>query len=198
MSKSFYNSAVIFGLALASCLFFLMPASALADPNPQINYQGKLTDNTGVAVADGDYDMEFKLYDAATGGTTLWTETLTTTNQVTVTNGLFSVMLGSTSPLTSVNFNQTVYLGVNVASDGEMAPRKVLGTVPAAFEAFQLGGVASSSFLRSDEADEMAATTAATLLSITQSGAGDILNLFDDDLDLVEELVIENIQDTWI
>ena len=26
----------------------------------------------------------------------------------------------------------------------------------------------------------------------------DILNLFDDDLDLVEELVIENIQDTWM
>ena len=148
----------------------------LAAPAYTINYQGKITNTSGVAVADGTYDVEFKLYDAPTGGSTLWTETLTGANQVQVTNGLFSVMLGSTTPLTSVDFNQDLYLGVNFNSDGEMSPRKPLGTVPSAFEARQLGGVASSSFLRSDQDD-----TASGLLSFTggfiSSASSTITNL---------------------
>ena len=118
-----------------------------------MNYQGKLTNNSGLAVADGTYAMEFKLYTQSSGGSAIWTETRSGGNVVTVTNGLFSVMLGSVTSLSSVNFNQPLYLGVNVASDGEMTPRKALGTVPSAFEAEQLGGVASTSFLRSDAAD---------------------------------------------
>jgi hypothetical protein len=132
--------------------FFAAPL-ALAQPSYTINYQGKLTTPTGIAVADGAYTMEFKLYTVASGGVAVWTETRSGGNQVTVQNGLFSVMLGSVTPLTSVNFNQPLYLGVNIQSDGEMTPRKAIGSVPSAFEAKQLGGVASSSFLRSDQAD---------------------------------------------
>ena len=106
--------------------------------NQQINYQGKLTDSAGTAVSDGTYNMEFKLYTASSGGTTLWTETRDGANKVTVTSGLFSVMLGSVTVLTSVDFNQTVYLGVNIGGtgtpgwDGEMTPRKTLGSVSTA------------------------------------------------------------------
>jgi hypothetical protein len=133
----------------------------VAEPNPTINYQGKLTDSSGLAVADGTYNMRFWLLTSDSIATTSaeWTESLTGSDKVQVTNGLFSVMLGSTTPLTGVDFNQTLYLGVEIGGsgaaswDGEMSPRKILGTVPAAFEAFQLGGVASSSFLRSDVAD---------------------------------------------
>ncbi len=120
--------------------------------NKEINYQGKLTDSAGVTVSDGNYSIVFSLYTQASGGVAVWTET----DSVAVTNGLFSIMLGSTTALTSVDFNQTLYLGVDVAGDGEMSPRKVLGAVPAAFEADNaatLGGVASTSFLRSDQAD---------------------------------------------
>ena len=174
-------------LATILCIVFAVFLTTVeaAGPTPTINYQGKLTDSAGVAVPNGTYNMRFYLYNAIGGATTtaIWTETLTTTNKVQVTNGLFSVMLGSTTPLTSVDFNQTLYLGLEIGGsgavswDGEMSPRKPLGTVPAAFEAFKLGGVASSSFLRSDQADAMSATSASTLLSITQLGAGDILNL---------------------
>lgn len=141
---------------------FLVALPVIAQPNPEINYQGKLTDSSGVAVADGAYNMRFWLLQSTSQATTsaVWTESLTGSNAVQVTNGLFSVMLGSTSPLTAVDFNQTLYLGVEVGGtggsptwDGEMLPRKPLGTVPAAFESFKLGGVASSSFLRSDTAD---------------------------------------------
>lgn len=135
---------------------------AFAEPAYTINYQGKLADNTGLTVANGSYDMEFKLYTQASGGAAVWTETRTGGNAVTVANGLFSVMLGSVSSLGGVNFNQPLYLGVNIDSDGEMTPRKPLGTVPSAFEARHLGGIASSSFLRSDVAD-----TASGLLTFT-------------------------------
>jgi len=107
--------------------------------NKEINYQGKLTTSNSIAVADGTYNMEFKLY--TLGGTTLWTETRTGGDRVPVSSGLFSVMLGELSSLSTVDFNQTLYLGVNIggtsatpAWDGEMTPRKKLGVVPAAIE----------------------------------------------------------------
>ena len=147
-------------------LYVLFGVHALAAFTPTINYQGKLTASTSIAVADGLYDMEFSLYTQATGGSPIWTETLT--NEVQVTSGLFSIMLGSTTPLTSVDFNQPLYLGVSIEGDAEMTPRKVIGAVPAAFEAEHaadsdtVGGVASTSLLRSDQAD-----TASGLLTFT-------------------------------
>ncbi len=151
-------------LLSALCVVLCLGAfanSVSAEPSYTINYQGKLTDNSGMAVADGTYNMRFWLIDHPSNSTTTadWTESRTGGNKVTVTNGLFSVMLGSVTPLTSVDFNQTLYLAVEIggsgspAWDGEMSPRKILGTVPSAFEAKRLGGVASSSFLRSDAAD---------------------------------------------
>ncbi len=126
--------------------------------NPQMNYQGRLMTTANVSVADGTYNMEFKLYTASTGGTAIWTETRTTTNRVQVTNGLFSVMLGSVTSLTGVDFNQTLYLGVNIGGtassptwDGEMTPRKSLGAVPAAFVAQTLNGYADTAFPRKAE-----------------------------------------------
>ncbi|MBA3551044.1 hypothetical protein H0W32_02460, partial [Patescibacteria group bacterium] len=145
--------------------------------NKNINYQGKLTTSTGVAVANGTYQMVFKLYTAASGGTAIWTETLSGTNKVQVTSGIFSTMLGSTTPFTGVDFNQTLYLGVNIEADGEMTPRKVLGVVPGAIEAENagtLGGLNNNQFLRADAANST--STASTYLTVTQSGSGPIAN----------------------
>jgi hypothetical protein len=91
--------------------------------------------------------MEFKLYTVASGGAAIWTETRSGANEVQVTDGLFSVMLGSVTALTGVDFDQTLYLGVNIEGDGEMSPRKILGAVPAAFEAGQLDGLDSTWFI---------------------------------------------------
>ncbi len=139
--------------------------------NPQIDYQAKVTDPTGVAVANGNYSVVFRLYTVATGGTHIWTET----NTVTITNGLFSIMLGSSTSLTNINFNQTLYLGVNFNADGEMSPRKILGTVPAAFESDKIDGLSSEQFLRSDATNST--TTASNYVILNQSGAGHILDL---------------------
>ncbi len=185
MSKSYTSVFIKYAMCAFGLSLFFVALTVFAQANPQINYQGKLTDSTGVAVANGSYDMEFRLYTAASGGSAIWTETLVGANQVPVVNGLFSVMLGSTTAFTSVDFDQTLYLGVNIDSDGEMTPRKILGTVPAAFvaqtanDSVLLDGIASSSFLRSDQADVMTATESSTLLTINQSGTGDILSLLD-------------------
>ena len=130
-----------FFVALTFVLISIFPSFNFTEAalNKEINYQGKLTTANSIAVADGTYNMEFKLY--TSGGITLWTETRTDGNRVPVSSGLFSVMLGELSSLSIVDFNQTLYLGVNIggisstpAWDGEMTPRKKLGVVPAAIE----------------------------------------------------------------
>jgi hypothetical protein len=153
--KAQQNTFFIAILSIAFVAFMFAYQNVFAAPNQQINYQGKLTDDTGVTVANGTYNVRFKLYTTPSGGGEIWSETASTT----ITSGLFSYMLGSTSPLTAVDFNQTLYLGVEIGGtgsptwDGEMTPRKILGTVPAAFESLSLGGATSTQYLRSDTAD---------------------------------------------
>ena len=194
------NLRTIFTLTVGLLLFILVPLTAFAQFNPEMNYQGKLTNASGVAVPDGLYNMNFWLVPTQGGATStaIWSEVRTSGNRVQVQNGLFSVMLGDVSSLTGVDFNQTLYLGVEVGGiststptwDGEMSPRKILGAVPAAFVAnyattagaasssLTLGGVSSSSFLRSDEADTMTASSSSALLTLVQNGVGKVLALF--------------------
>lgn len=164
--------------------------------NPEINYQGKLADNTGAAVDDDGYNMRFRLYDVATSGSPLWTEVWCyspdsgstcngtgTDQRVDVINGLFSVLLGDVTSLSAVDFNDELWLEVSIGATGtsptweDLSPRKKLASVPAAFQADQLDGVDSLQFLRSDEADTMNASSSSTLLTVDQDGSGDILNV---------------------
>jgi len=144
----FLNFAILFSLVF-SPLSPLFIYNAEAAFNKQINYQGKLTTSANIAVANGTYNMEFKLYDSTPS--VIWTETRTNANRVQVTNGLFSVMLGEVNALTSVDFNQALTLSVNIGGtavspswDGEMSPRKKLGAVPAAVESERVGGFTPS------------------------------------------------------
>jgi len=75
------------------CLMFLICGIAAATPG-EINFQGRLTDGTA-AVADGVYRIEFILYDDAESGNPLWSEI----QDVLVENGIYSVQLGSNTPL---------------------------------------------------------------------------------------------------
>jgi hypothetical protein len=74
--------------------------------------------------------MTFKLYTAAEGGSALWTET----RPVQVSNGSYSVLLGTVTPLT-VAFDVPYFLGVTVGADPEMTPRQPLASAPYAFKA---------------------------------------------------------------
>ena len=155
------NKITTFVLSLTLLVVFVGVSyvSAQSNFNEQINYQGKLTDATGATVADGTYNIAFNLYTSPTGGSPVWSSTTT----VPVVSGLFSYMLGSSTSLAGVDFNQTLYLAVEIGAtgtpawDGQMSPRKILGAVPAAFEARQLGGASSTQYLRSDVANSATA-----------------------------------------
>jgi hypothetical protein len=96
-----------------------------------VNYQGVLKDSGGNPLT-GTYSITFSLYSVSTGGTALWTETQ---GSVSVSNGLFSVLLGSVTPLTPSEFSGTDrWLGVTVGGDPEMTPRQRIASVPYALK----------------------------------------------------------------
>ncbi|HDG68198.1 MAG TPA: hypothetical protein ENG11_03525, partial [candidate division Zixibacteria bacterium] len=108
-------------LALMLSVVFGVPST--------INYQGKLTDASGVAL-NGYYNMEFRIYDAASGGTLLWSESHPS---VSVQKGLFNVLLGETNPI-DLPFDGQYYLEIQVGSD-VLTPRIPLSAVAYAFRA---------------------------------------------------------------
>jgi hypothetical protein len=133
-----------------------------------MNFQGRIVNNTtGINVANGTVKMVFSLYNGASGGTALWTETQ---NSVPVTDGIFRAVLGGggTPIPTSVNFNwDGLYLGVAVGNDSEMSPRIQMASVPFAFNAQQVAGLTVL-----DSAGSVASTSAT--LKIGTSGSNPI------------------------
>ncbi len=95
-----------------------------------INYQGYLTTPTGAPVSNPALQMVFNIYNVASSGSALHTETQT----VVVNNGIFNVLLGSAATLT-LPFDVQYYLGVTPGADPEMSPRQPLAASPYAIRA---------------------------------------------------------------
>lgn len=100
---------------------------ALADVPQTMTYKGYLTDDKGKPLV-GSISMAFAIYDAETGGTALWGETLAVAMQ----NGHFTVILGLNTPVDVSVFTgkKALYMGVKVGQDPEMTPRARLTSVP--------------------------------------------------------------------
>ena len=96
-----------------------------------MSYQGKLTDGSGNAVADGNYSLTFNIYDVSAGGSALWTETH---GDVATVNGIFNVILGSDT-LLDIAFDKQYWLGIKVGGGAELTPRIKLTSSP-----YSLGG----------------------------------------------------------
>jgi hypothetical protein len=111
-----------------------------------VNFSGKL-DTSGGSFS-GTANVKLRMYDVSTDGTQLWTEDHT----VSVTNGRFNVLMGTTSPITDSLLVGTRYLGITVAGDSEMTPRVLLQSVPyarragLADNATALGGNAANQY----------------------------------------------------
>lgn len=125
-------------IILIVLLAIAVPTLAQQGPNgvnsisiSTIPYQGRLAAADGTPIT-AQQNMEFRLYSTPTGGTPLWEEYWTGGNSVALSDGLFSVMLGSlnTNLTNIVQANNNLYLGVTVGTDGEMSPRVQLGSVP--------------------------------------------------------------------
>jgi len=94
-------SAVVLALAIGlqlSGVAQARPPAQQSNPTITIPYPGRLTEDAGQAVADGDYDFSFVLYDAEIEGTLLWSEVQ---EGVTVRDGGFVVSLGSSNPISA-------------------------------------------------------------------------------------------------
>jgi hypothetical protein len=122
--------AIFFWLQSVGAFGLLAPTSVPASTSA-IPYQGRLANTSGIPL-NGSYPITFSSYSVASGGSPLWTESWSGPNSVSVSDGLFNVMLGSLTPLPHniVTGNGSLRLGLTVNTDDEMAPRVRLGTVP--------------------------------------------------------------------
>lgn len=135
----------MFRTVLLTILFVVVASVALAEEKatpgipPTMSYQGLLTDLAGDPISDGFHSLTVRIYNDIVGGDRLWEETL----NVQVVNGVFSAILGQILPLTIVDFNQFLWLGLEVDAEGESSPRIFLTSTPYSFIAGDLAdGVA--------------------------------------------------------
>ncbi len=110
-------------------LILLIVSISFGTINEKLTYQGKLTDVSGIGINDA-LDITFNIYDVETGGSALWTEAH---SAVTVQKGLFSVVLGESSPIT-LDFDGEYYLEIVVDGDA-MSPRSPITAEGYAFRA---------------------------------------------------------------
>jgi hypothetical protein len=107
----------------------VLASLAAADVPQMINYQGRLTDDSGDPL-DTTVSVVFAIYDDSTEGTAQWSETHLS---VTVINGLFNVILGAGTPPVPIEdtvFNQSDrWLGITVGGDPELDERTRLVSV---------------------------------------------------------------------
>ena len=132
---SLFNARSAQALTLGPASIAAAGSHAQSQQGNGFTYQGSLED--GANPANGQYDFQFALYDAPTGGNVVG-GTLTQSNQA-VTNGLFSVQLDFGQGA----FNGAArYLGIAVRPSGagtyvELSPRQPI--TPAPYALFALG-----------------------------------------------------------
>ncbi|QDU65127.1 hypothetical protein [Engelhardtia mirabilis] len=126
-------AAALLGAALS-----IAPAAAqTSQPAPQnLHFQTRLFDSGGSPVQQSGLGLEFNLYTLPVGGAPLYTESLAAD----VVDGYLSVNLGASPTLgdlspATLGAHPTLYLGVAVGGDAEMAPRLVLTSAPYALRA---------------------------------------------------------------
>lgn len=145
-----------------------------------LNFQARLLSGTGAIVADGNYSIQFNLYNVATGGTTQWTETQAS---VAVRSGYLSVYLGSVTAFPgTIDWSEQQWLTMNVNGDGEMTPRLKLSAIPFAFRASQAntltngtGAIAASGLAQLGPSTSQVINLAIAALRLNQTGAGGLL-----------------------
>ncbi len=108
-------------------LLAMLPSTALAIPL-EVAHQGRLFDATALPL-DGPNDVVFALYDTASGGTAVWTETQ---DDLDFDNGYFATRL---TALDEAVFDGTqLWLGISVNGGTEL-DRVAITTAPYAFRA---------------------------------------------------------------
>lgn len=193
----------LFALVVALASILIVSNSVQAASNSTLNFQARILQSSGSLVPDGDYNVEFKIYDNVSTGATaqgvctgncLWMETRTGVNAVRVVNGYVTANLGSVTPFGStIPWDQDLYVTMRVGGTGspswdtEMVNlstgRMKLSAVPYSFRAAVLMNAAGTSSFNADQlvqagpsATQTVNTTGAAI-ALNQTGAGPLLDL---------------------
>jgi hypothetical protein len=111
-----------------------------------INYQGKLVTSNGLPVSTGDYQLRFRIYDAATNGNLIWGPQIFNGQTgpgygplVPVVQGWFNVVLGpvdtNSAPIANAFNAPNRYLEIRVATNAPVMPRQQILSAPYALHA---------------------------------------------------------------
>ncbi len=129
---------VVFALALFVATFAIYPytrdagtRTAKAATNSTLNFQARILTSGGAVVSDGSYNIRFKIYTggtsggpggigAANAGTLLWTETWQNSNSqgIVTKNGYISAALGSITAFSGINWDQELWVTMDVGGTG--------------------------------------------------------------------------------
>lgn len=120
-----------------------------AEINPVLNYQGYLSDSTGVPLPDSVLEITFGIYQDSLGGIPLWCET----QSLEVKRGILHAYLGSVQSFPAGLFETyPLYLGIKSGNEPEFTPRHLLSSSVYAFLAAnskKLEGYPASHFVDS-------------------------------------------------
>lgn len=122
--KSFFA----FACAQFCCAFIV--SLAYCQVPQTLTYSGLLSE--GGVPAKASVRLTFTLYDAASGGNDIWSETF---DNVDVDNGRFTVALGSTENIVPVIEGNVYWLEVSVNDGPGLLPRSAFDSVPYAIRA---------------------------------------------------------------
>jgi hypothetical protein len=116
--------------------------------NNTVNFQARLQTAAGAVVPDASYNVRFKLYDAASGGSSIWSETyqVSAGKGLSTVNGYLNTSLGSiTAFQDGIQWSHRLWITMDIGGtgntpiwDGEMDPRMEMTAIPYAFRAGQL------------------------------------------------------------
>ncbi|HYW70118.1 MAG TPA: tail fiber domain-containing protein [Pyrinomonadaceae bacterium] len=189
----------LFALVVA-LLSILLTTSAALGQATSFTYQGRLTD--GGTAANGNYDLQFALWDSASGGAQIGSTV--TLNTVPVSNGVFSVSLDfGAGSFNGANRFLEISARPNGGSFTLLSPRQQVTSTPyairsvnassadSATNATQLGGVAAAQYVQTNDTrltdaraptvgsanyiQNTTAAQAATNFNISGTGTADIL-----------------------
>ena len=161
---SYNNAGKYISRLIAATLLFLLTTAVCFAQSTSFTYQGRLTD--GGTSANGNYDLQFALFDSLSGGSQIGsTQTL---NTVAVSSGVFTVSLdfgGNAFP------GASRFLAISARPSGAgsftlLTPRQQITSTPYAVRssssanadtatnatnAAQLGGVAAIQFVQTND-----------------------------------------------
>ena len=171
------KSVAVLVTGLACALGYVPPASAAASIPQTLTQQGRLLDSDGAPVDGVQLVFTFSLYTTASAGTAIWTEN----QSITPDNGYFSAKLGDVTAFTANIFDGsqgTLYLGIKIGSDAEMAPRQELTSVP--FAMLALNAISATHAAQAD-----LATNATNAANATSASSADAVKSITSNLTLV-------------